>query len=51
MAQRKRRKIRGDAKIGTVEKYLGVIFRNKGGRKTRTDKKLTNARKDTKKGR
>ena len=44
-----RRKIRGDAKVGTVEKYLGVKLRNKGGRKTRKDKKLVNVRRDAKK--
>lgn len=41
-----RRKIRIDALVGTVEKELGVVFRNKNGRKTRTDKKWGNAVKD-----
>ena len=49
MAQSKRRRIRDDAKVGTIEKFLGVIFRNKDGRKTRIDKKLANVRKDAKK--
>lgn len=51
MARSKRRRIRDDAKVGTIEKFLGVIFRNKDGRKTRIDKKLANVRKDAKKGR
>ena len=51
MARGKRRRIRDDAKVGTIEKFLGVIFRNKDGRKTRIDKKLANVRKDAKKGR
>ena len=51
MAQSKRRRIRSDAKVGTVEKYLGAKLRNESGRKTRKDKKLANVRKDAKKGR
>ena len=44
----KGRRIRSDARIGTVEKKLGAgnVLRNKGGRNTRSDKKLGNFRKD-----
>ena len=41
------RKIRSDAKIGTIERRLGVsgLFRNPNGRDTRSDKLLGNFRK------
>lgn len=45
------RKIRKDCTIGTLEKKLGVIgvFRNKDGRKTRSDMQLGTLRKRSKK--
>jgi hypothetical protein len=48
MVEKTRRKIRGDATVGTAEKKLGFppgTFRNPDGRDTRSDKKLKNVRK------
>ena len=44
------RRIRSDAKIGTIEKRLGMsgLFRNPNGRDTRSDKRLGNFRKSFK---
>ena len=41
------RKIRSDARIGTIERRLGIsgLFRNPNGRDTRSDKLLGNFRK------
>ena len=41
------RKIRSDARIGTIERRLGIsgLFRNSNGRDTRSDKLLGNFRK------
>lgn len=44
------KKIRGDAKLSTVAKKLGVpesVFRNEDGRKTRSDKLLKTMRKES----
>ena len=43
-----RRKLRKDARVGSVEKKLGLpkgTFRNPGGRDTRSDKKIGTIRK------
>lgn len=46
------RKIRSDAKIGTIERRLGIsgLFRNPNGRDTRSDKRLGNYRKSYRRG-
>lgn len=46
------RRIRGDIRVGTLEKKLGVgpgTIRNKDGRDTRSDKKLSTIRKEAEK--
>lgn len=43
------RKIRGDCTVGAAEKKLGLppgTFRNKNGRDTRSDKKISTIRKE-----
>ena len=44
------RRIRSDARIGTIERRLGIsgLFRNPNGRDTRSDKRLGNLRKSFK---
>lgn len=46
------RRIRSDAKIGTIERRLGIsgLFRNPNGRDTRSDKRLGNYRKSYRRG-
>ncbi len=49
MTNKKPRKIRGDARVGNVEKKLGLpagAIRNPDGRDARADKKIENLRKD-----
>ena len=45
------RRIRSNAKIGTIERRLGIsgLFRNPNGRDTRSDKRLGNYRKSYRK--
>lgn len=49
MANKKQRKIRGNALVGNVEKKYGLpagAIRNPNGRDARADKKIENLRKD-----
>lgn len=49
MANKKPRKLRGDARVGNVERKLGLpagAIRNPNGRDARADKKIANLRKD-----
>lgn len=49
MSNKKPRKIRGDARVGNVERKLGLpagAIRNPNGRDARADKKIETLRKD-----